>query len=329
MPAALSPIVSSTETRSVPRVDPFTSPASALSPIEVANETCAARSTVSPATPIARPIAPIRLRPGTRTTPVIASPVTVRIRRPARRGARAVGVSASAGGIRAATQAGASPAMTARKTATGSTSRARVSGTCRSRPVISRADTPTPARPAATPSVTTSPSMIVKTAGRPQPTARRAPISVRRPRTPASAALDRNNAQTTRMSTSSASDSRSACRSTSSATPVCVQASVSRSGGRPNFPAGSPIVTGYGDAPAVTITCRPVAFAISSPITPILSSFSRTVPRRPDTRTRIDPIGARVCASLPPRPWSRYPAAVSSIVAAPASVVYSSGGCWA
>src|SRR5579862_4038202 len=136
MPAALSTIVSRTETRSVPRVEPFTSPASSLSPIEVANETCAASSTVSPATPTARPIAPIRLRPGTRTTPVIASPVTVRIRRPARRGARAGGISASAGGIRAATQAGASPAMTARKTATGRTSRARDRGTCRVRPVI-------------------------------------------------------------------------------------------------------------------------------------------------------------------------------------------------
>ena len=51
-------------------------------------------------------------------------------------------------------------------------------------------------------------------------------------------------------------------------------------------------MTGYGEAPAVTITCRPVAFSISSPIAPILSSFSGTVPRSPDTRTRIDPIGA-------------------------------------
>ncbi len=154
------------------------------------------------------------------------------------------------------------------------------------------ADSPAPARPAAMPSVTTSPSTIVNTCRRPQPTARSAPISVRRPRTPASAAPDRNSAHTTRMSTSSASDSRSAWWSTSSAASVWVQSSVSWRAGRPNFPAGNPIVTGYGEAPAVMITWRPVAFSMSSPIAPILSSCSCTVPRSPDTRTRIDPIGA-------------------------------------
>jgi len=52
------------------------------------------------------------------------------------------------------------------------------------------------------------------------------------------------------MSTSSASDSRSAWLSTSSAASVCVQSSVSWRAGRPNLPAGNPIVTGHGDAPA-------------------------------------------------------------------------------
>ena len=150
-----------------------------------------------------------------------------------------------------------------------------------------------PATPARNPRTVTSPSTRTNTCRRPQPRARRTPISLRRDRTPASAASPRKRPHTTRIRANRARLSRSACCRTTSATITAVHCSETCRAGRPYDVAGRAMVTGSGDAPAVTITCSPVAVRISWPTAAIFCNCCWTEPRRSATRTRMDPMGAR------------------------------------
>ena len=83
-----------------------------------------AMSRVSALPPMVRASAPIRVRPGVRSTLTTARPVIEEGWR-ARRTARTGGRTAATGSARAASQAGTAPATTARPTATGMARSAR------------------------------------------------------------------------------------------------------------------------------------------------------------------------------------------------------------
>ena len=145
----------------------------------------------------------------------------------------------------------------------------------------------------------TSPSTAANSRGRVQPSAASTPSSCRRPRTAAVAELATNSAQTTRISTNSATLLRSTASRIVIATPFLTQSSVSSSVGVPNLPDGSATVAGAGEDPATMSTVRWVRTSICSATALIRLREAGFGPVTPATRTRITLIGARASCALP------------------------------
>ena len=219
------------------------------------NARVTAASRVSAITPTARLSAPMRLRPGVRSTLTMARPVRPEGWR-ARRTASTGGRTEATGSARAASQAGTAPATTASAIATGMARAARAGEACRLSAAASGTASRAPRMPAIRPISATSPSTTANSRGRVQPSAASTPSSWRRPRTAAVAELATNSAQTTRISTNSATLLRSTASRMVTATPFLIQFSVSSSAGWPDALAGSATVVGAGDDPATMSTVR-------------------------------------------------------------------------
>ena len=153
--------------------------------------------------------------------------------------------------------------------------------------------------PAVRPISVTSPSTVANTRGRVQPRQVSTPSSVRRPRTAAVAELATNSAQTTRISTNSATLLRSTAFRMLIATPFVTQPSLSSSAGVPYRSAGTATVVGAGDDPATMSTVRWVRSSICSATVLIRLSEAGLGPVTPATRTRITLIGARASCAPP------------------------------
>ena len=175
-------------------------------------------------TPMARLSAPTSVRPGVRSTFTTARPVIRRGWR-ARRTASTGGRTEAIGSARAASQAGTAPATTATPTATGMASAARAGDACRPSAAASGGDSSAASAPAISPISATSPSTAVNNRGRVQPSAESTPSSGRRARTAAVAEFATNSAQTTRISTNSATLLRSTAVRIEIATPFLTQSS--------------------------------------------------------------------------------------------------------
>jgi hypothetical protein len=249
-----------------------------------------ATRTVSAPTPNTSPDAATAVRAGARlrlATPMAAMPLTGR----ARRGATTGGRMASSGSLRDARHAGASPARTASRVATGATTRVRTRGMSRPNAATAAAATPVPATPATTPTPASSETIATNTLARDHPRHMRVPISTRRARTEANAALARKNPQITRMRANSTTLLRSTASRNLTATPFSTHPSSSSSSGRPNLPAGSSMSMGRGDDPAVMSTASPVRLEMAAATFLMRSRERGSGPVTPATRTRMTLMG--------------------------------------
>ena len=113
------------------------------------------------------------------------------------------------------------------------------------------------------------------------------------------AELATNSAQTTRISTNSATLLRSTAFRMLTATPLETQPSLSSSAGVPYLSAGTATVVGAGEDPATMSTVRWVRSSICSATVLIRFREAGLGPVTPATRTRITLIGARASCALP------------------------------
>jgi len=143
------------------------------------------------------------------------------------------GRTAVTGSVRAASQAGPRPPITATDIATGTASRARPGDARRPRAADSGSATAAPSSPAASPIPASSPSTAANSRDRRQPSEASTPSSRRRPRTAAVAALATNSTQTTRISVNSVTLFLSSAARIATATPFFTQPSVTASAGWP------------------------------------------------------------------------------------------------
>jgi hypothetical protein len=210
----------------------------------------------------------------------------------ARLGSATGGLTASRGTARAARQAGTNPAVAARATATGATSRVRRGDSSRDRAFTNRKARAVPATPAARPTTASSPKTARKILPLPHPRHSRVPISVLLDRTEAKDPLARNNPETTSTSTNRARDLRSRAETMAKATPFLVHPSFTVRAGRPNFPAGRSTSRGWGEDPAVMSTASPVSSTMACATRRTRSLLTGSGPVTPATRTRITLMGA-------------------------------------
>ncbi len=148
-----------------------------------------------------------------------------------------------------------------------------------------------PTSPVATPIRTSSASTAAKTLVGDHPRVKSVPISARRERTEASAALTRNNEQETSTSTNSRRLFWLTAFRYLTATPLATQPSLTSNGGWPNLPLGSSMSIGVGDEPAVMSTLRPVCSWILSATALMRARLAGSGPLTPATLTRMTLMG--------------------------------------
>ncbi len=232
----------------------------------------------------------------------------------------APGRTASRGAPREAVQAGSRPAPEASSTATGAISRTRPREMTRPSHHARASPRTAPATPAASPTAAFSPRTARNSAPRVHPTARRMPISERRLRTVAAAALAPNSALTASTRTNTTTLLASTRRRMLTSTPFLTHRSATTRGGWPYRPAGRRTSTEVGEEPAVMSTARPVSSWMAWATRRTRSRLAGSAPTLPETLTRTTAMGA---AGL--TPWNER----GSKNAPAARRVVSSTGGWA